>query len=77
MCGADGLVACFAVLALHCVRRDIRAAFEEVKKTLYDMNREKLLKEAAKIKQQQKEINKQVRNQQNVNNSSGGCGCTG
>jgi len=42
-------------------KRDIRTAFEEVKKTLYDNNREKLLSEARKIKTQKKMIDHAIR----------------
>lgn len=39
-------------------KRDIRSAFEEVKKTLYDMNRKELLAQAAKIKSQRTQVTK-------------------
>jgi len=54
-------------------KRDIRSAFEEVKKTLYDDARPKLLAEAKKIKTQRKMVDTAIRKQDGQ--EQGACSC--
>ena len=51
-------------------KKDIRNAFEDVKKTLYDQNREDLLKQAKVIRAQKKNIGRD-----GDGKVGGGCGC--
>jgi hypothetical protein len=51
-------------------KRDIKGAFEEVKKTLYDTNRSALLAKAATYRAQQRALTKQIRRAE-----QGGCAC--
>lgn len=55
-------------------KKDIRSAFEVVKETLYDQQREELLKQANKIRTQKKQAQQQHQHQQEGRNK-GGCGC--
>lgn len=41
-------------------KQDVRAAFDSVKKELYDLNRDKLLKETAAIKAKMRQVNKEL-----------------
>jgi hypothetical protein len=56
-----------------CFKREIRVAFEEVKKVLFHMNKKKIMDEVRKIREQQKQ---RVREQQAAQ-KKGACGCGG
>lgn len=56
-----------------CFKREIRVAFEEVKKVLFHMNKKKIMDEVRKIREQQKQ---RVRDQMAAQ-KKGACGCGG
>jgi GTPase SAR1 family protein len=54
-----------------CFKREIRVAFEEVKKVLFHMNKKKIMEEVRKIREQQKQ---RVRDMMAATKSGGCCG---